>query len=53
MPLEELEKRFAEADRIRTVLRRATLEWRAAGEQVLAGRKHGPERPDPRSDPRR
>ena len=46
MTREELIRRIAEADRIRKVLRSATLEWRSIGEQVLQGRPRGPERPD-------
>ena len=53
MSREELIRRLAEADRIRAVLRKATLEWRAIGEQVLKGRPRGPERPDHGSPPRR
>ena len=53
MSREELIRRLAEADRIRAVLRKATLEWRAIGEQVLKGRPRGPERPHHGSPPRR
>jgi hypothetical protein len=55
MPMapEELARRLAEADRIRAVLRRATMEWRQAGEMILTDRSRGPERPDHGSAPRR
>lgn len=43
----ELEERLAEADRMRALLRRATIELRELGEKILAERQQdGSERPD-------
>lgn len=49
----ELAARVAEADRIRAVLRRCTLEWSALGDRILAERQSGSERPDDGRAPRR
>jgi hypothetical protein len=46
MSEEQLARRLAEADRIRAVLRRCTIEWRALGDRILADRQRGSERPD-------
>jgi hypothetical protein len=43
---EELARRLEEAARARTVLRRATLEWRALGERLLLERELEREGPD-------
>ncbi|MBI4602463.1 MAG: hypothetical protein HY721_10940 [Planctomycetes bacterium] len=53
MTLEELTRRLAEADVIRAVLRRATIACRKLGEEVLASRRRGPERPHDGSAARR
>jgi putative addiction module CopG family antidote len=42
----ELGRRFEEAARVRALIRRSTLEMRAAGDRILAERTHGPHRPD-------
>jgi hypothetical protein len=42
----ELAERLAEADRMRAVRRRCTIEWRALGARILAERQRGSERPD-------
>ena len=46
MSEQELARRLAEADRIRAVLRRCTIEWRALGDRIRADRQRGSERPD-------
>jgi hypothetical protein len=59
MSIDELNRRLAEADRMRAILRRATLEWREVGEQVFSKRRNGsesqagPERSDDRGPPGR
>ena len=45
---EELARRLAEAARMRAMLRRCTLEWRALGARILSERQRGSERPDDR-----
>jgi hypothetical protein len=42
----DLAARVAEADRMRAVLRRCTLEWSALGNRILSERQGGSERPD-------
>ena len=43
---QELAERLAEADRLRAILRRCTLEWRALGDRIFSERQRGSERPD-------
>lgn len=49
----ELAERLAEADRIRAILRRCTIEWRALGDRILSERQRGPGRSDDRRAHRR
>jgi len=39
MTRDELARRLAEADRVRAMLRRTTVEWRAVGDRILEARK--------------
>jgi antitoxin ParD1/3/4 len=43
MSPEELARRFEEAARVRALIRRSTLEMRAAGERILSERSRGPQ----------
>lgn len=56
MSLDELARCLEEADRIRAILRRCTLEWRTLGDEILSrrgGRSGEPERSDERRTSRR
>ena len=44
----ELRERLAGADRIRAILRRCTIEWRALGDRLLSERQGVSQRPDDR-----
>ena len=50
---DELAKRFAEADRMVVLLRRATLDMQAVRRHVLAERQREPRRPGRDGAPRR